>query len=149
MVPGITDEKGNPIQIDRNAYLAGILDNFSFDNWYQADRVLKKHYETTFGIFNHRDPDVRQNRPHAGAAVLPGNICSKSFVAEFLINDYRESGFQDILKMSFTEYCQIPQYLLSEMKESVQKIREREAIMKKQKEDEIQAAIAAAKGNAR
>lgn len=93
-----------------DAYLQGIIYTFGFDNHYQADRTLKKHYETTFGIFDHRTVSTKGRRPLSGMAALPGNTIGADYITEHLIDSYDKNGIYDVLKMSFREYCLLTPY---------------------------------------
>ncbi len=93
--------------IDLGSYVQFILENFSFKNWVQADRVLKKHYETVFSIHDHRVMAGKTPRPFAGQAALAGNTLDMEPFYRDIVEEYTESGFFEATKMSILEYLQL------------------------------------------
>lgn len=86
-------------------YIRSIVYTFSFKNSYEADRMLKKHYETVFGIFDHRAIKVRKDKPLSGMAVNAGNTIGPDAITRYLLDAYEENHIYDISKLTFREYC--------------------------------------------
>ena len=107
--------------IDMNEYLRFILHNFSFDNTYQADRVLKKHYETAFEIFDHRTKSTKGLRPWSGMAALDNNLPDKTVVSN-LIDEYNDCGVKEVLNMTFLEYINLPKTVAEEIRHKARSI---------------------------
>lgn len=102
--------------MDMDSYLKFILFNFSFENIYQADRVLKKHYETVFEIFDHRPKSTKGKRPWSGMAALENNIPEKDPLPN-LIDEFYQSGILKVLGMTFLEYIQLPRTVAEGLRE--------------------------------
>lgn len=90
--------------IDLGSYMQYIVESFSFENWVHADRVLKKHYETVFSIYDHRSMKGRAPRPFSGQAALPSNLIDDDIYFRDIIEEYHESGIYDIARMELNEY---------------------------------------------
>lgn len=110
--------------MDLDAYINFILHNFSFINSFDADKILKKHYETTFEIFDHRPAHQVVKRPMSGMAALPNNTPEKNPISN-LVDEYHSLGIKDILGISFFEYMLIPRTLIEDIKEKVNAIKAR------------------------
>lgn len=129
-------------RIDLTEYINWILANFKFNNYWEADRVLKKHYETVFGIFDHRASQVGSTRPWSGMAHLPGNSLGKYYDIEYLIDKYEENGIWDILHIDFHEYITYPPIKMKELDDKCRTIKDRKAKKKEEEEAEGQRQLA-------
>lgn len=126
-------------------YLQGILRNFKFANWHQADRVLKKHYETTFGVLDHSAETVRRGRPWSGMAALPGNTPGPHYVHRYLIREYHDAGVKDILDMSFEKFIELPPYEMKQVKDECRRIRQQKERDEAAKDAQMKALLSDAK----
>lgn len=104
-MPGKVDKNGYPIPIDLDQYLNYILENFRFSSMFQADRVLKKHYETVFGVFDHRPVSTKNLRPLSGQAILEGNDIGENYEFNNLLDQYEDLDIYNYTKLTFSEYC--------------------------------------------
>lgn len=77
--------------------------------------MLKQHYETTFGIFDHRAETLRGQRPWSSMAHLPTNSPGKYYDVEYLIEKYHTNGIWDILHISFDSYAMLPPQKMKEV----------------------------------
>lgn len=121
-------------------YLQWILENFRFPDRYAADRMLKKHYETTFGIFNHRDPDKVGSRPWVGMACLPGNSPGKNYIYEGLLPEYHRLRIKDILGLTFFDFLELTPAEMKAIRVQCEKIsrrKEEEDHQKQTQEDRV------------
>lgn len=100
----VRDGKTEREPIDLKVYTKFIIREFAFNTWYQADRVLKKHYETIFGIFDHRTTPETAKRPFLGQAALEGNTLGSDEGLILFLTDYERKGIEAHTKMSFEKY---------------------------------------------
>lgn len=76
-------------------------------NAVQADRVLKKHYETVFGIYDHRVIPGKVVRPLSGQAALPGNTYDDDRYLSDIIEEYSDAWIYELTKKSLDEYMSL------------------------------------------
>lgn len=93
--------------------------------------MLKQHYETTFGIFDHRATTLKGQRPWSSIAHLPTNSPGKYYDVEYLIDKYHENGIWDILHISFDMYASLPPHKMLEIDAKCHKLK----VKKEQFED--------------
>lgn len=114
-----------------DAYVYFILENFKYDSIIEADRALKMHYETTFGIFDHRASVLKGKRPWSSQAYHAGYDRGETYAFKYLLRPYLENGIKDI--MTFERYCSLSTMQLNELNAEMSQINKR----KKEEEDVI------------
>lgn len=114
---------GNPVPIDMDAYINFILENFHYSSMADADRALKMHYETTFGIFDHRSVTLKGKRPWSSQAFHAGCDPGGLYAFEHLIDSFVEHEVKDILNMSWEVYCTLTHDQLKSLHGKLSKIK--------------------------
>lgn len=87
--------------------------------------MLKKHYETVFGIFDHRANVIGNTRPLSGMASLPGNEIGGFRDIDYLLNKYEDLKIYDITKMSYFEYTSLSVERMEQLDNTCKRIKER------------------------
>lgn len=108
--------------MNRAEYIQHIIQTFRFKTKNEADRLLKLHYETTFGIINHQAA-IDAGGPEPDSALRhPGMNVGGYDVIERLLRNYEEFHVYDITKMSFLEYIALPKPMMYSMNLQCQKL---------------------------
>lgn len=105
-----------------DVYLRGIIENFAFKTMARADIVLKQHYETVFGIFDHRQASASNTRPLVAMAFTPGRDTGQHEALTLRLQAYEDAHVFDICKMTFIEYMQMTRYAQHELTVKCRKI---------------------------
>lgn len=113
-------------------YVNFILENFRYESYVEADRALKMHYETTFGIFDHRAQTLQGKRPFSSQAYHAGYDKGPQYAFTYLVKSYVEHQVKEFLDLSFSDYCTLSHDQMNQLHETLGEIRRR-----KREEDEI------------
>lgn len=101
--------------------MAQIMDRYEFKTWENADRVLKDHFELTFGIFRH-DVAIQEKRSLASMAVKPAYKTPYDTDTGLFFDDYHEYKVKEYTGMSFPEYVALPYPEFEEVREKCKKL---------------------------